>query len=247
MLLRIEDTDRERSTDAAIAAILDGLSWLGLDWDGEPIHQFARAARHREVAEELVAAGKAYRAYDTPEELNEARAKARAEGRFARYDGRWRDRDPSEAPAGVAPVIRIKAPVDGETVIEDRVQGRVAFPNERPRRFHHPALRRHADLHARRRRRRSRHGRHPYHPRRRPPDQRRPPEDHLRRDGLDGAGDGAHPADPRAGRRQALQAPRRAGRRCLSRHGLSARGDAQLSRPPRLEPRRRRDHVARRR
>ncbi len=129
MLLRIEDTDRERSTDAAIAAILDGLSWLGLEWDGEAIHQFARAARHREVAEELVAAGKAYRAYDTPEELNEARAKARAEGRFARYDGGWRDRPASEAPAGVAPVIRIKAPVDGETVIEDRVQGRVAFPN----------------------------------------------------------------------------------------------------------------------
>ena len=83
MLLRIEDTDRERSTDAAIAAILDGLTWLGLDWDGEPIHQFARAARHREVAEELVATGKAYRAYDTAEELNEMRAKARAEGRFA--------------------------------------------------------------------------------------------------------------------------------------------------------------------
>jgi glutamyl-tRNA synthetase len=130
MLLRIEDTDRERSTDAAIAAILDGLTWLGLDWDGEPIHQFARAARHREVAEELVKAGKAYYAYDTADELNEARARARAEGGFARYDGRWRDRDPSEAPAGIAPVIRVKAPADGETVIEDGVQGRVVFPNK---------------------------------------------------------------------------------------------------------------------
>ncbi len=129
MLLRIEDTDRERSTDAAVAAILDGLTWLGLDWDGEPIRQFARAARHREVAEELVRTGKAYRAYDTADELNEMRAKARAEGGFARYDGGWRDRDPGEAPAGVPGVIRIKAPATGETVIEDGVQGRVAFPN----------------------------------------------------------------------------------------------------------------------
>jgi glutamyl-tRNA synthetase len=130
MLLRIEDTDRERSTEAAVAAILDGLSWLGLHWDGEPIHQFARAARHREVAEELVAMGKAYRAYETAEELNEMRAKARAEGGQPRYDGFWRDRDPSQAPQGVAPSIRIKSPEDGETVIEDRVQGRVAFPNK---------------------------------------------------------------------------------------------------------------------
>jgi glutamyl-tRNA synthetase len=130
MLLRIEDTDRERSTDAAIAAILDGLAWLGLTWDGEPIYQFARAARHREVAEELVARGQAYRAYETPAELNQMRAIAQAEGRFARYDGRWRDRDPSEAPPGVAPTIRIKSPPDGETVIEDGVQGRVAFPNK---------------------------------------------------------------------------------------------------------------------
>jgi glutamyl-tRNA synthetase len=130
MLLRIEDTDRERSTDAAIAAILDGLDWLGLTSDGEPIYQFARAERHRAVAEELVARGKAYRAYETPAELNQMRAIAQAEGRFARYDGRWRDRDPSEAPAGVAPTIRIKSPLDGETVIEDRVQGRVAFPNK---------------------------------------------------------------------------------------------------------------------
>ncbi len=130
MLLRIEDTDRERSTDAAVAAILDGLTWLGLDWDGEPIHQFARAARHRDVAEDLVRTGKAYRAYDTADELNEARAKARAEGGFARYDGRWRDRDASDAPEGAPGVIRIKAPAEGETVIEDGVQGRVAFPNK---------------------------------------------------------------------------------------------------------------------
>lgn len=129
MLLRIEDTDRERSTEIAIRAIIDGLKWLELDWDGEPFHQFARAARHREIAERLLAEGKAYRAYETPEELNEMRAKARAEGRFPRYDGTWRDRDPSEAAAGAPSVVRIKSPLDGETVINDRVQGRVTFPN----------------------------------------------------------------------------------------------------------------------
>ena len=130
MLLRIEDTDRERSTDAATAAILDGLDWLGLKWDGEPVSQFARAARHREVAEELVRLGKAYRCYATPAELDEMRERARAEGRPPRYDGRWRDRDPSEAPAGVKPAIRIKAPQDGETLVRDLVQGDVRFPNK---------------------------------------------------------------------------------------------------------------------
>ena len=130
MLLRIEDTDRERSTEAATAAILDGLSWLGLHWEGEPISQFERAARHREVAEELVAKGKAYRCYATPAELEEMRETARAKGLPPRYDGRWRDRDPSEAPAGVKPAIRIKAPQDGETIVHDRVQGEVRFPNK---------------------------------------------------------------------------------------------------------------------
>jgi len=130
MLLRIEDTDRERSTDAATDAILDGLSWLGLHWEGEPISQFARAERHREVAEELVRMGKAYYAYETPAELDAMREKARAEGRPPRYYGRWRDADPSEAPAGVKPVVRIKAPREGETIVRDRVQGDVKFPNK---------------------------------------------------------------------------------------------------------------------
>jgi glutamyl-tRNA synthetase len=130
MLLRIEDPDRERSTDAATAAILDGLTWLGLDWDGDAISQFERAPRHREVAEELVTLGKAYYCYATPEELAEMREKAREEGRPPRYDGRWRDRDPSEAPAGVKPVIRIKAPQEGETLVQDAVQGDVRFPNK---------------------------------------------------------------------------------------------------------------------
>ncbi|WP_372423824.1 glutamate--tRNA ligase [Salinarimonas chemoclinalis] len=130
MLLRIEDTDRERSTDAAIAAILDGLSWLGLDWDGEAVHQFARAERHREVALQLLAEGKAYYCYASQDELTEMRERAKAEKRPLRYDGRWRDRDPSEAPAGVKPVVRFKAPLEGETVVEDRVQGRVTWSNK---------------------------------------------------------------------------------------------------------------------
>ncbi len=130
MLLRIEDTDRERSTDAATAAILDGLTWLGLNWDGDAISQFERAPRHREVAEELVHMGKAYYCYATPAELEEMREKARAEGRPPRYDGRWRDRDPSEAPAGAKGAIRIKAPSQGETIVRDRVQGDVRFPNK---------------------------------------------------------------------------------------------------------------------
>ena len=130
MLLRIEDTDRERSTKAAIDAILDGLTWLGIDWDGEVIYQFARAARHREVAEQLLAAGQAYRCYASQQELDEMREKARREGRSKLYDGRWRDRDPAEAPPGVKPVIRLRAPLTGETVIEDQVQGRVVWQNE---------------------------------------------------------------------------------------------------------------------
>ena len=130
MLLRIEDTDRERSTKEAIDAILDGLKWLELDWDGDVIYQFSRAARHREVAEGLLAAGRAYYCYATPQELTAMRETARAEGRTRLYDGMWRDRDPATAPTDVKPTIRLKAPQTGETVIEDQVQGRVVWQNE---------------------------------------------------------------------------------------------------------------------
>jgi len=130
MLLRIEDTDRERSTQAAIDAILDGLTWLGISWDGEAIFQFSRSARHREVAEQLLAAGHAYRCYASQEELAQMREAARREGRAKLYDGRWRDRSPGEAPEGVKPTIRLKAPLTGETVIDDQVQGRVVWQNE---------------------------------------------------------------------------------------------------------------------
>jgi glutamyl-tRNA synthetase len=130
MLLRIEDTDRERSTQAAIDAILDGLGWLGIGWDGEVVYQFARAARHREVVEQLLATGNAYRCYASPDELKDMREAARNEGRSKLYDGRWRDRDPGDAPPGVKPAIRLKAPLTGETVIEDQVQGRVVWQNE---------------------------------------------------------------------------------------------------------------------
>ncbi len=130
MLLRIEDTDRERSTQGAIDAILDGLRWLGITWDGDAIYQFARAARHREVAEQLLASGRAYHCYATPEELTKMREAARAEGRSKLYNGLWRDRDASEAPSGIKPTIRLKAPLTGETVVEDQVQGRVVWQNE---------------------------------------------------------------------------------------------------------------------
>ena len=129
-LLRIEDTDRARSTDAAVQAILDGLSWLGLDWDGDAISQHERQARHAEVVDELLAKGMAYKCYCTPDELTEMREKARAEGRKRMYDGTWRDRDPAEAPAGIAPAVRLKAPLEGVTVIDDMVQGRVEVANE---------------------------------------------------------------------------------------------------------------------
>ena len=126
-LLRIEDTDRARSTDAAIVAILDGMRWLGLDWDGPEIYQFSRAARHAEVANELLANGHAYRCYATTEELEEMRAAQRLAKQPLRYDGRWRDRTdwPNDQPF----VIRLKAPQTGEVTIDDRVQGPVTVQN----------------------------------------------------------------------------------------------------------------------
>ena len=129
-LLRVEDTDRARSTDEAVEAIFDGLTWLGLNWDEPPVFQFSRAARHKDIADQLLAEGKAYRCYASQEELAEMRETAKAEGRPWRYDGRWRDRDPSEAPEGVPPVIRFKAPLEGQTVIEDKVMGSVRFSND---------------------------------------------------------------------------------------------------------------------
>lgn len=129
-LLRVEDTDRKRSTPEAVEAILDGIQWLGLDHDDDVVYQFSRADRHKEIAEELLANGHAYKCYCSPEELAEMRETAKAEGRPMGYDGRWRDWDPSDAPAGVDPVIRIKAPESGETVIKDQVQGDVTFQND---------------------------------------------------------------------------------------------------------------------
>ncbi|HWX49896.1 MAG TPA: glutamate--tRNA ligase [Roseomonas sp.] len=128
-LLRIEDTDRARSTPEAVRQIIESLEWLGLSPDEPPVMQTAREARHAEVARELLAQGKAYYCYCTPEELAEMRETAMKEGRPPRYDGRWRDRDPAEAPPDVKPVIRIKAPREGETVIHDLVQGEVRVQN----------------------------------------------------------------------------------------------------------------------
>jgi glutamyl-tRNA synthetase len=128
-LVRIEDTDRERSTEAFTQAILDGLAWLGLSPDQPPVFQSTRQARHTEVALDMLARGRAYRCYCTPEELKAMRERAAAEGRPPRYDGTWRDRDPAEAPAGVKPVIRLKAPQTGDTMIDDLVQGEVRVNN----------------------------------------------------------------------------------------------------------------------
>lgn len=128
-LLRIEDTDRARSTEEAIEVIMKGMQWLGLDWDDDVIFQFARAARHREVALNLLKEGKAYYCYCTPEELQIMRDRLKAEGKPPRYDGTWRDRDPSEAPAGVKPAVRLKAPQSGETHLSDIVQGDISVSN----------------------------------------------------------------------------------------------------------------------
>ena len=126
-LLRIEDTDRARSTDDAIRAILDGLAWLGLDADEPPVFQYARAARHADVAHGLVASGRAYRCYATADELETMRSEQKASGAPQRYDGRWRDRTdwPEDRPF----VVRLKAPIDGEVTIDDAVQGKVTVQN----------------------------------------------------------------------------------------------------------------------
>lgn len=129
-LLRIEDTDRERNNEAAVAAILDGLKWLELDWDGEAVSQFARADRHRAVADQLLARGAAYHCYCSPAEIEAAREQAKAEGRPQIFLSPWRNRDPKDAPSDIKPVVRLRAPREGETLVNDHVQGRVVFPNK---------------------------------------------------------------------------------------------------------------------
>jgi glutamyl-tRNA synthetase len=128
-LLRIEDTDRERSTPAATGAILKGLTWLGLDWDGEAVSQFARRDRHAEVAHAMLARGSAYKCFSTQEEIAAFRAAEEAAGRYPVFLSPWRDAAPSTHPEGPF-AIRMKAPRTGETVIEDAVQGRVVVRNE---------------------------------------------------------------------------------------------------------------------
>ena len=129
-LLRIEDTDRERNNDAAVTAILDGLKWLELDWEGDAVSQFARADRHREVANELLKRGAAYHCYASPAEIDAAREAAKAEGRPQIFLSPWRDRALQDAPKDIKPTVRLKAPREGETVVADHVQGKVTFPNK---------------------------------------------------------------------------------------------------------------------
>jgi glutamyl-tRNA synthetase len=129
-LLRIEDTDRERSTPEAVAAIFNGLSWMGLGWDGEPTFQFARADRHREVAAQMMAQGSAYRCYATAAELDQMRSEQKAKGQSVRYDGRWRDREPGPEQHNMPYVVRLRAPQTGETIVNDVVQGTVTWSND---------------------------------------------------------------------------------------------------------------------
>ena len=129
-LLRIEDTDLERSTPEAVAAIFNGLTWMGLDWDGEPIFQFARVERHREVATQMMAKGRAYRCYATAPELEQMRSEQKAKGLSVRYDGRWRDRAPGPEQHSMPFVVRLRAPQTGETVVHDVVQGTVRWSND---------------------------------------------------------------------------------------------------------------------
>ncbi|MDR1375555.1 MAG: glutamate--tRNA ligase [Holosporaceae bacterium] len=124
-LLRIEDTDRERSTPEAVEAIFSGLKWLEINWDDEPVFQSSKVRRHAQLAEKLVAEGKAYYCFCSPEELERMREEAKARGLSPKYNGMWRDRDPRDAPEGVKPVIRLKIPREGETVLSDLVQGSV--------------------------------------------------------------------------------------------------------------------------
>ncbi len=227
-LLRIEDTDRERSTPEAVGAILNGMTWMGLNWDGDVIYQFARADRHREVAEQLLARGKAYRCYATAEELAVMREEQKAAGKPMRYDGRWRERAPGPEQAGKPFVVRLKARQDGETIVHDTVLGDVRFDNHQlddmvllrsdgtPTYMLAVVVDDHdmGVTHVIR------------------------GADHLNNaarqlqliEALALAGAGLWPSAPdqRARRRQALQAPWRAGRRGLSRHGLPARDHAQL-------------------
>ncbi|MBI1273916.1 MAG: glutamate--tRNA ligase [Alphaproteobacteria bacterium] len=128
-LLRVEDTDRERSTPEAVKAIYEGMNWLGLSWDGEPVIQTNNLARHAAVARELLEQGKAYYCYCTPQELEAMRAEQKTKGQTVRYDGRWRDRDPKEAPADAKPVVRIKMPLEGETTVTDHVLGTITVQN----------------------------------------------------------------------------------------------------------------------
>ena len=157
-LLRIEDTDRERSTEAATQAILEGLEWLGLTPDEPPVFQSTRMARHAEVARQMLAAGHAYHCYCTPRSCGRCASRRVAEGRSPRYDGRWRDRDPAEAPPGVAPAD----PPEGAARRRDRGggpgAGHGARRQRRAGRHDHPAQRRHADLPARGGGGRPRHG-----------------------------------------------------------------------------------------
>ena len=129
-VLRIEDTDRERSTEEAVGTIINGLDWLELSGDEQPVFQYSRQERHKQIVNTLLEQGKAYKCYCSAHELEEMRALARREGKTVLYDRRWREKDPITAPPNVNPVVRLKSPLKGSTMIDDLVQGRVEVKNE---------------------------------------------------------------------------------------------------------------------
>ncbi len=129
-VVRIEDTDRKRHSEEAVTAIMDSLEWLGLNYDGEVVSQFSRIDRHTEIANQMIENGQAYYCYCSPEELTEMREKAKIEGKKTFYDRRWRDADPSAAPKDIKPVVRVKAPIEGSTTVNDKVQGKITVPND---------------------------------------------------------------------------------------------------------------------
>ena len=218
-ILRIEDTDRERSTDEAVQVILDGMRWLGLDADEGPYFQTQRYERYRAVLAQMLEQGQAYRCYCTKEELEAMREQQLARKEKPRYDGRCRER--TEPRAGVEPAIRFKNPLDGEVVVDDQVHGRVVFQNAELDDLIIARSDGNPDLQFLRGGGRHGHGHHARDPRRRSSQQHAAADEHAARAGRHAAGVRACADDPRSRRRQAVQAPRRGQRAAVSGRRLS--------------------------
>ena len=237
-ILRVEDTDLERSTPEAVKVILEGMQWLGLEHDQGPFYQTQRFDRYKEVIARHGEGRHGLPLLLLKEELDAMRADQQSRKEKPRYDGRCRHGKGPGAASGRPPVVRFANPEEGATVVEDVVHGAGHVPEQGARRPHHRALRRHADLQLLRGGRRRRHGCHARDPRRRSPQQHAAADEHAAGARQDAAGVRARADDPGARRRQALQAPRRGERARVPGPGLSTRGAAQLPRAARLVARR---------